>query len=388
MADSDSEKTAEGVQLTNADVRKLLVDPSVENRAATAGKIAQSVETGALSPGERQIAEEIFRVMVRDAEVRVREALAESLRGVPDLSSDIALSLASDSADSVALPMLESSAALSDEELLAIVNSGQDSRQVAVAQRDSVSEIVSDALVESGNEDAVVALVGNAGAAIREDTLLNVVNRYGDNERVQTPLVHRQTLPMTVSERLVAKISDQLKEHLVAHHELPPSVAADLLLESRERAMIGILADGNRTDVHELVAQMANSGRLTTSIILRVLCTGDLSFFEAAMSQKADVPLENVRVLIHDEGDLGFKSLYDKAKLPDRLFQAFRAAVEIAKILEMEKDDRDPEARSRLIMERILTQFEDPLQGYDSDDVDYLLGRLVHSIEGDGRKVA
>jgi len=365
-----------------------MTDPSGENRAETAGKIAQGVETGVLSPKERQIAEEIFRVMVRDVEVRVREALAESLKGVPDLSGDIAQSLATDSADSVALPMLESSAALSDEELIAIVNSGQESRQVAVAQRDSVSEVVSEALVDTGNEDAVVALVANEGATLREDTLLTVVDRYGDSERVQGPLVHRQTLPMTVSERLVAKVSDQLKEHLVSHHELPDSVAADLLLESRERAMVGILTEGNRTDLYELVEQMAQSGRLTTSIILRALCTGDLAFFEAALAHKAGVPLENVRVLIHDEGDLGFKSLYEKADLPDRLFQAFRAAVEIAKVLEMEKDDKDPEARSRLIMERILTQFEDPLQGYDSDDVDYLLGRLVHSIEGDTRHVA
>jgi hypothetical protein len=53
MADSDSQKAADGVQLTNADVQRLLVDPSVENRAATAGKIAQGVETGGLSPSER-----------------------------------------------------------------------------------------------------------------------------------------------------------------------------------------------------------------------------------------------------------------------------------------------------------------------------------------------
>jgi len=69
-----------------------MTDPSGENRAETAGKIAQGVETGVLSPKERQIAEEIFRVMVRDVEVRVREALAESLKGVPDLSGDIAQS--------------------------------------------------------------------------------------------------------------------------------------------------------------------------------------------------------------------------------------------------------------------------------------------------------
>lgn len=93
------------------------------------------------------------------------------------------------------------------------------------------------------------------------------------------------------------------------------------------------------------------------------------------------MPLENVRILIHDEGELGFRSLYEKAELPDRSFQAFRAAVDIAKELEGERDEKDPDARARLIMERVLTQFEDPLQNYDSDDVEYLLGRLLQSFD-------
>jgi uncharacterized protein (DUF2336 family) len=388
MADTDKRGGSRGGNLTAADVERLMADPSGNNRAVAAGKIAQGVEAGALSPSERQLAEEIFRIMVRDVEVRVREALAVSLKDVPDLAGDIAVSLASDEADSVALQMLESSSAWSDEDLVAIVSSGHETRQVAVAKRETVSEVVSDALVETGNEDAVVALVGNEGAEISENTLQTVVDRYGDSERVQTPLVHRKSLPVTVSERLVAKVSDQLKEYLVAHHELSPAVAADLLLESRERALVGILAEGDHADVFELVDQMAESGRLTTSIILRALCTGDLTFFEAAVARKADVPVENARILIHDEGDLGFRSLYDKAKLPDRLYKAFRAAVDIAQVLEAERDDKDPEARARLIMERILTQFEDPLQGYDSDDVDYLLGRLVHVIENEDRPAA
>ena len=176
-------------------------------------------------------------------------------------------------------------------------------------------------------------------------------------------------------------MSDSLKQYLVTHHELSPEMASDLLLESRERAVVRLLqADDKSPDVAELVEQMDINGRLTASILLRALCTGDLNFFEAAIAHKAKVQLNNARVLIHDDGDLGMKALYEKASLPKRLYPAFRSAIDIAKISEAERSDKGPDWRSRLIMERILTQFEDVVD-FDSDDVDYLLGRLARTIE-------
>lgn len=262
MVDSDTDtESTEPVGLTGADVARLMQDPSGGNRAEMAGKIAAGVETGALSPKERAIADDILRVMVADAEVRVRMALAQSLKNVPDLSVDIVQSLATDEADAVAVPMLTSSTALSDEELVAIIYNGEENCQIAVAKRDALSEGVAGALVKSGSEEAVVALVGNDGARISEKSLNNVIDRCCENERIQRPMVHRAQLPMTVSERPVAKVSKQLKQHLVTHHELPPALAADLVLESRERAMVDILTAGSGQDVHQLVAQMETGGR-------------------------------------------------------------------------------------------------------------------------------
>ena len=80
--------------LTQDDVVRLLTDPSGNARAETAGKIAASFNSGALSESERKIAEEIFRLMVRDAEVRVREALALNLKQSPGVPHEVALALA------------------------------------------------------------------------------------------------------------------------------------------------------------------------------------------------------------------------------------------------------------------------------------------------------
>lgn len=373
--------------LSAQDVSKLLSDPSAEVRAETAAKVAGQFGVGGLSKAEREIAQEIFRVMAKDIEVLVRETLSQSLKEIPDVSSDVARVLAEDENDSVAMPILEFSKALSEHDLLEIIEVCAPKRHVAVARRENVSEKVSDAIVDKGHEDAVVALVSNTTAQIAENTYGKVMDKFGENERIHEPMVKREKLPLTIAERLVATVSESLKEYLVSHHELSPEVASDLLLESRERAVVRLLQDDDDgPDVIELVHQMDVNGRLTASIILRALCTGDLNFFEAAIAHKAHVPLSNARVLIHDDGDLGMRALYERASLPKRLYPAFRSAIDIAKISEAERSDKGPDWRSRLIMERVLTQFEDVVN-FDSEDVDYLLGRLARTIESSDQHV-
>lgn len=374
--------------LAKEDVAQLLANPSAAARAETAAKVAGEMRDGALSKNERVLAEEIFRVMVKDVEVLVRETVSKSILHIPDVSSDIARTLAMDENDNVASPVLEFSKVLTDPDLVEIIQSCPDNRLQAIARRAEVSESVSDALVENGNEDTVVTLVSNQGAKIAEKTFDTLVDRYGESERILYHLVRRESLPLVVADRLVATVSSNIKDYLVTHHELSPEVASDLLLDSRERAMVRLLSDGaSRPDVEELVGQMAAHGRLSASLILRALCTGDLTFFEAAMAQRAEIPLSNARVLIHDDGELGLKSLFQKAGMPARLLPAFRAAVDIAKISELERSDSEPDWRQRLVMERVLTQYEQPAD-FDSDDVDYLLGRLARKAEREHMQLA
>ena len=309
-------------KLSVSDIDRMINDPSAQNREETAAKVANGYKEGLLSDSEREIAEDIFRVMVKDAEERVRAALATHLKHAPELSPDVASALARDVSDSVALPMLEFSEALSDDVLIDIVRTQNDSRQVAIAARKSVSDAVSAGLVEEGCEAAVATLVGNEGANISEDAMHKIVDKFGDSERVQEPMVKRATLPVAVSERLVSMVSDKLQEYLVTHHELSADLASDMVLQSRERATLGLLgAKSAEHDASELVAQLDRNGRLTPSIILRALCVGDLNFFEASVAQLTNVSLVNVRKLIHDQGDLGLEKFTPAPACPRRCFQ-------------------------------------------------------------------
>ena len=118
--------------------------------------------------------------------------------------------------------------------------------------------------------------------------------------------------------------------------------------------------------------RLARGGRLTPSLLIRSLCTGDMTFFEVALSHLAKVPILNARLLIHDGGKLGLKSLYEKAGLPPALLTVVRIAVEVAHETPFDGGDRDIERHSCRMIERILTQYE----ALEDSDIDYLLNKL------------
>ena len=358
--------------LTQGDVAKLLTDPSPSHRAALAGKVATHFDDKGLSAKERKLAEDIIRIMARDAVVRVRQSLAENLKASPDLPHDVALIMAKD-VEEVALPVLAVSSVLTDEDLIEIVRGGSSAKQTAIAIRPEVSETLAGELVQVGDEAAVAALVGNEGARLAETHLNKVIDRFGDNAKVQEPLVHRAKLPLTVAERLVTMVSENLQEYLVTHHELPDSVASDLVLRSRERATVSLFTgESDEAAVYRLVSQLAVGGRLTPSLLIRSLCTGDVTFFEVAMSHLAKVPLLNCRLLIHDGGQLGLGSLYNKAGLPAGLLPVVRIAIDVGHETPYDGEARDIERHSRRMIERILTQYE----GTETEDIDFLLNKL------------
>ncbi|HSV28529.1 MAG TPA: DUF2336 domain-containing protein [Candidatus Omnitrophota bacterium] len=358
-------------KLREEDVARLLANPSGDARAEIADKIAG--QHAHLSVSERKLAEDIFRLMVKDAEVRVRQALSHQLKESPLVPHDVAVALARD-VDAVALPILKFSEVLTDEDLIEIVRSQSPDKQVAVASRSHVSANLADALVDSHNETVVATLVSNEGAEIAENTLQRVVDEFAGSEAVGEKLVERRSLPVTVAERLMAKVSDNLRDKLMARSDLSPEAAGGLLIQAREMAVLGLADTG--ADVAKLIDHLHRNGRLTPSIILRAVCMGDTTFFETALAKLARIKLENARTLIHDAGKRGFEALFEKAGLPKVFFRAMRAAIDVSYEMEYDGLPHDRERFSRRMIERILTQYGDLGVEFENDDLEYLLAKM------------
>lgn len=357
--------------LSSHDVARLMAEPSPDLRVELAGKLVADLSGNTLTAAEVALAQDIVRVLAKDVEETVRATLARGLRHASNLPRDVARQLARD-VEYVALPLLADCLVLTDEDLIEIVRGGSCLKQEAIASRTNLPVTVSDILIRQGQEPAIVVLMGNNTACISDDGFDRAVNRFAASPRVKEAMVLRDKLPVAVAERLVNMVSKALQTHLLMTHALAPSTAADIVLSAREHAIIHLSWGASDDDLGRLVTQMQRNGRLTPSLILRALCTGDIAFFEAAMAAKSDLPLENAQVLIHEPSRRGLEAVYRKAAMPPGLFGAVLAAVDVVDETGFDGQARDLERFRARVISRVLTLVET----VDEADADYLLDKL------------
>lgn len=362
-------------KLTIADVERLLSDPSEDARAEVAAKVARQFSEVELLPRERELAHEILGYLVHDVAISVRESLSRCLTDNPAAPRNIVLQLARD-IDQVAIPVLERSPVLTDEDLVGLVYYGSPAKQCAIAGRAEVGAPVSEAIAHRGDRQAVLTLVHNSGAVINEAAATILAKRYGEDADVAAPLVKRGELPALLVERLIAMISEQIRDYLVEHHEVDRRVAATLEEQTRERTTADTIARTGQTDLRALTQQLAANNRLTATLILRAACAGEIRFVEAAFAELTSVPDERIWRLIHDVGALGFRAVYARAGMPEALYPAFRRVLDTYHAVRSSDGSLDIELYRHHTLEG-LREIYDQVEADDLDGMIDKLGRVA-----------
>lgn len=344
-------------------------------RPQMAAGLGLAFARGELSEREKAVALEVFRGLLRDAEAEVRRTLAENIRTSPLLPRSIARQMAEDIA-SVAVPILQSSPVLSDEDLVAIIAGGDAAKQRAIAGRSSLSEMVSGALVDTGERSVIEILLANDGAAISEDSYRYLLSTFAEDNTIKELLVERPVLPFAVKERLVCLVSKALQARIVERHALPPQMAEQLGRHGEERALLQSLAalKGGR-EIEAAVQRLQRSRSLTATLLLRALAAGLLEFFAAGIAALAHVPAPNAQNALRKAGNPALVSLYGRARLPEQMLAAFQVALEV--VLERRRSGQtgaDREMEQRIVADLIQTYRRISPDSLDS--VIYQLSRL------------
>ena len=373
--------TASAARLTELDLHHLIRSADDDERASAAHKLCRTMDRAELSPADRAAAEKILRVLAGDVAEMVRRALAVTLKSSDLLPRDVARRLARD-VDSVAMPVIGHSPAFTDEDLIEIVRSGSSARQVAVASRPRVSRDVSEVIAADAGELAVRTLAANDNADLSERAMSRAIERFGRSPEVVTALAYRPVLPMAITEKLIGLAGEAVREHLVSRHALAPEVAIQLAQHTRERATVDLIDQAAAsTDIALFVATLNARKALTASLLLRGLARGQMAFFEHGLAELAGAPHERAWLMVHDAGPLGLKALYDRAGLPPRLFQAFRAGVDTWREMQAEGAPTLGDRFQQRMLERFLTHRPNTAR----EDVAYLLERLDRAPEPEMR---
>ena len=324
-------QASSAMNITREDIALLVREPSPASRQRICEKISSGYNSGLYTDSETKLANEIFRLLLKDTEMKIRLLMAQTLKANMQVPHDIIWALANDRAE-IAVPVLEHSHVLSEEDLIVIVRATREHPKLkAIAKRESISRPLAHALVEKRDDDVTKALLANKGAAIAETTMDVVLEEFARDHSVLEELVLRGGLPYATAEKLFGSVSDALKKQLTRKYRMNQHVVEEALVGAREVAVLQFISPWmSQNDINQLVDEMHRNKRLTDSVIVRSLCIGDLRFFETAIAKRVGIPASNTRILLIDPGPLGFKALYDSSGLPPSFYEATQVMLRFA----------------------------------------------------------
>lgn len=319
------------MNIDREDIAQLVREPSAAQRSRIAEKICTGFNSGQFSDTEVRLATDIFRLLLKDTEIKVRRVLADQLKENMRVPHDIIWTLANDKPE-VSIPVLQYSFVLSEEDLIAIVKATKQVAKLrAVALRQSISKPLSKVLIEKGEREVAQIVVGNRSAHMDDEGLQSVLDAFGDEHAILEELVYRGGLPYAFAERLFYRVSGNLRKQLTKKYRLNKAAVDDASNTARETVTLQFLAPWmSQQDITNLVSEMDHAGRLTDSVMIRSLCIGDIRFFETAIARRVNIGVSNARILVADPGPLGFKALYASAKLPENFYECVKVLLKLA----------------------------------------------------------
>jgi len=304
-------------------------------RECLAAKIARVLPD--LTPSEHdsiyRMTVQVLETLARDQATRVRAVLAEALKNVAEAPPDVIGRLARDVELVVAAPVLEFSPLLSEADLIEIIAASPAAGALgAIARRRRLTGDVADAVVAAGDAEAVAALLGNASAQIREETLDRIIDQAPRHESWHEKLVHRPALPGEMIRRIAGFVAGSLLRVLRSRSDLDDTTIKALAAEvdrrleedagaedepaaKKDAASPAQAADKARARAAALQAK----GKLDEDAVLRAVNSGDRAFAIAALAVRSGIAEPRIERLMALHSAKGIVALVWKCGFTMRL---------------------------------------------------------------------
>lgn len=187
--------------------------------------------SGRHSKQQIELFDEVFKTLVAVIELETRTKLSLHLATLPDAPTALVRAFAADDAIAVAGPVLSGSTALNDSDL--IVNArtqGQDHLH-AIARRRTISEVITEILIERGEPTVVHTVAQNAGARFSDGSFRELVARAGNDAQLALHVGMRHDIPRHHFLKLLETASASVSARIVAANPRLADAVQDAVTE-------------------------------------------------------------------------------------------------------------------------------------------------------------
>lgn len=274
---------------------ELAKEPSSEKRRELLRQVTDIflAETQTRTDREAELFDEIVGAVAADLETQVRIELAEKVAASRLSIRRTARRLAFDTIE-VARPVLEKSRALTQSDLVDVIQQTTQDHMMAVTKRPDIGERAASALVARGEDPVVASLLRNPLARISRETYERVAHRALSSPVLHAPFVRRMNVPLDLLNEVYLKVSAELRQEIIGKFQgASPEDIEAALESSREHlssAYGALPADYQlaKQDVDELESR--NS--LRPSSLETMLRNNKHTSFLIALARLTDVDFE------------------------------------------------------------------------------------------------
>ena len=280
---------------------------NIGSRADVLRQITDLFVVGSSQYDAEQIAlfDDVMGRLVEEIDSSARAAFGERISKIANAPINVSRRLALDNSIEVAGQVLTHSNQLDDTTLIAGAKTKSQEHLLAISRRKSLSEDVTDVLIERGNNQVVANTVGNLGARFSESGYSTLVSKSGGDAALALTIWSRSDIPREHLLALFEKASVKVREKLEAAdrekasliHEMVRGASDQLRKQTRGRSAIFMTAQSR-------IQSMYVAGLLTEDTLRE--CATACQFDETivALSLLTSISVDAVeRIMVTDNVD-------------------------------------------------------------------------------------
>jgi uncharacterized protein (DUF2336 family) len=215
------------------DLEDALANGSEQRRLVALRRVTDMFIAGSsrFSPEQIALFDDVLLCLTAEIEQQARATLAHSLASVTNGPPKVIRSLAFDDALEVATPVLVASPQLSDDDLVANAKTKSQGHLYAISQRATLSEAVTDVLVDRGDQRVVRAVADNNGARFSHSGFGKLVERAKGDHVLTRSVGARPDIPRHYFLKLLDSASAAVRAKLIESNPQAAGLIRDTVAE-------------------------------------------------------------------------------------------------------------------------------------------------------------
>jgi len=277
---------------------------SQEKRVETLRRVTDLFlgENEQLSEEQIQVFDEVLGHLITRMESKALIELSERLAPINNAPINVVHTLAHDDEIAIAAPVLSLSDRLTTPDLIEIALAKSQSHLLAIAKRSSLSEALTDTLVERGDREVINKLAENAGARFSEKAYAHLVDQPEADESLLEKLGLRLDIPLHIFRRLLERVTEAVRSRLLALatpekrddiSEILASISNEVIIENEE-------LDRDFTAAQRLVQMMHENGELDQVALLEFARARQYAATVTALATLCSAPVDMIKQMLKD----------------------------------------------------------------------------------------